>query len=188
MRKRIFIGINISNKEKQLLAKTVSKWADLPVRWTKPDNLHITAVFIGSAYDEEILEIADNARQAARGIAPFDLEFNRIAFGPEQDKEKGRTPRMIWAFGEKSEEFAKLKGAIENQLRDLGPRFEKEIKPVSPHITLGRIYGSAWKKLENPPEIDEKISFSVPADSIEVMESNLLKDRVEYIVLDSIKL
>ena len=220
MKKRVFIGINLPEKEKRLLTKTINKWADLPVRWTKQASLHTTVLFIGSASDDEIIEICDNVKQAARENGPFDLEFNRISFGPEQDRvkllcnhaaqpekslrnhaaqpekslrnhtaNKPGAPRMIWAFGEKSEELASLKNAIERQLFGIGEhRIEHAKNPIVPHITLGRIYGSRWKKLDNPPKIDEKISFSVPVESVEIMESNPVKDGVEYIILESVKL
>lgn len=147
--------------------------------------------FIGSASDEEIINICDNIKQAARSFEPFDLEFNRIAFSPNQ--------KMIWATGKKSRELANLKSAIEKQLMDLresekqssfSPFLNKggEEKGINPHITLGRIYASEWKKLENLPIINEKISFFIPVVSIEIVESKLAKEGSEYSVLESAEL
>ncbi|MBI4101693.1 MAG: RNA 2',3'-cyclic phosphodiesterase, partial [Candidatus Nealsonbacteria bacterium] len=51
MRHRIFLAINLPENVKKKLADFKSKWPDLPCRWTKAENLHITLVFLGSVSD-----------------------------------------------------------------------------------------------------------------------------------------
>ena len=94
MKKRIFVGVNVPEYTKKLLAKTCGQWQNLPIRWTKQDSLHVTVLFIGSATDEEAVEICDNVRQVAREHNPFDLEFNKIEVNS----------KTIWAKGQESKE------------------------------------------------------------------------------------
>ena len=57
MRHRIFIAINLPEDIKKKLTDYQAKWLELPCRWTKKENLHITLMFLGYLSDEELLEI-----------------------------------------------------------------------------------------------------------------------------------
>ena len=90
-------------------------------------------------------------------------------------------PRMVWAIGEKSEEFSALKGDLDKSLAT------SENREFSPHITLGRVRKWEWQRIEpeERPEVDEEINLSFPVSSIEVMESVLKRTGAEYAVLES---
>ena len=47
MSNRIFIAVNLPENVKKKLAEYEENWLDLPIRWTKKENLHITLVFLG---------------------------------------------------------------------------------------------------------------------------------------------
>jgi len=42
---RIFIAINLPEKLKKELSLFQNRWPEIPARWTRPDNLHVTLVF-----------------------------------------------------------------------------------------------------------------------------------------------
>jgi len=42
---RIFIAINLPANLKKELSMAQNRWPELPARWTKPENLHITLLF-----------------------------------------------------------------------------------------------------------------------------------------------
>jgi len=44
-RRRVFIAINLPGNIRKKLAEYQKKWPELPIRWTKQDNIHITLVF-----------------------------------------------------------------------------------------------------------------------------------------------
>ncbi len=179
MKKRIFVGISIPEPTQKLLAQSCKEWQDLPIKWTKKNSLHVTVLFIGSATDREAMEICDNVRQIAREHIPFDLEFEKIEVNS----------KTIWAIGERSKGLAKLKNSLERQIFELHPRHEEHSEnPITPHITLGKIRTLFWKKLENPPEIKKDLKFSVPVDSIEIVESKMTKEGMEYTMIESISL
>ncbi len=123
------------------------------------------------------MEICRIAKEVASKHTPFDVNLTRISYGPT-DKQP---PRMIWAVGEKSEEFASLK---ENLDKSLG---SSENREFTPHITLGRIRKWDWQRIEpeERPEINEDIDLQFPVNSIEVMESVLKRGGPEYTVLES---
>lgn len=178
MKRRLFIAINLREDIKNKLVEYQKKWANLPVRWTIKPNLHITLVFIGCVGDDEMYEICNIVKTVARRHNPFMINLKKIVLGPFN-----KSPRMFWVEGERNEEIAKLK----NDLEDLILK-SREVRAFRPHITLGRIKQSQWRKLDFKPEIDEKFEHSFPVETIEVMQSNLKRTGPEYSVLESVEL
>jgi 2'-5' RNA ligase len=144
--------------------------------------LHLTLIFIGYVSDEQMHEICQATRQAAADFEPLHINFNRILLGPPGKK----PPRMIWLEGEASQGLAELKKKLEQALLncDSGLR-STETRLFRPHITLARIKTDQWRRMENPPAIEENFEAQVSVGSIEVMESNLKHDGAEYAVLES---
>ena len=173
-------------------------WTDLPVRWTKENSLHITLVFIGYASQEQMLEICRITKEAGKKHQSFEIKLNKILYGPparHASQVAGvaggpvHTPRMIWVEGEKSLALAKLKDDLENSLLQSNSSvFKREVRAFSPHITLARIRQWDWQKLEEQPKIEQDIDLVFPVQSIEVMESRLLRSGAEYIALESVAL
>jgi len=188
MRHRIFIAINLPKEIKRELEKYQSKWPELPIRWTKAENLHITLAFLGYISDEELVEVLRITKEVAQRHQPFSITINKILYGPP----KKMPPRMVWAEGEKSEELGKLQKDIENSIfsSQIKITTEKENKPYAPHITLGRIKQWEFRQIEpdEKPEINEDVSLVFDVNSIEVMESQLKRGGSEYTILESIPL
>jgi len=180
MRHRLFIAINLPEKVKNRLGSYSLKYQELPARWTKKQNIHITLVFLGYVKEDEISEILKNTEQVVKNHSSFSLTLNKICFGPPK-----KTPRMVWAVGEKSEELGKLRTGLENSLSNLV--FKKEKRAYSPHITLARLKQWEFKNIEpeERPEIEQNISLSFEVNSIEIMESQLKRTGAEYSVMQS---
>jgi len=183
---RIFIAVNLLEEIRNQLQKIQKKWADLPVRFTKKDSLHLTLFFIGYVDDERMVKICQKVREIGKRHESFVIKFNRICLGPPK-----KQPRLIWLEGERSEQLINLKRDIgktlvarENDARAF-TEIERESKIFIPHITLARIRQLEWKKLSEKPIIDESSAINVSVNSIEVMESNLRGDGAECIILES---
>lgn len=183
MRHRIFIAINLPEEIKKKLALYQDNWPNLPARWTKKENLHITLVFLGYANSEELPEICQIVREAASRHNSFDIRLKRIVYGPP----KKIPPRLVWTEGEKSEKLGKLHGDLENSLCNRLNVIEDKGMPYSPHITLARITAWELQRMDSDerPEIKEEINFNFSVDSVEVMESFLKKNGPDYVVLES---
>ena len=100
MRHRIFIAINLPKGIKDKLLEYQSKWPEIPSRWTKPENLHFTLIFLGYLNDEELVNVCQITKEVASKYKPFSIKLEKIIYGPSAGK-----PRMIWLEGEKSSEF-----------------------------------------------------------------------------------
>ena len=186
MRHRIFIAINLPEEIKKELEKFQFKFSELPARWVKPENLHITLAFLGYLTDEELVEVLRITKEVASRHQPFSINLNKILYGPPK-----MPPRMVWVEGEKSKDLANLQIDLEKSLTSSGKiRFEPEERSFTCHITLARIKQWEFRQIEpdERPQIDEDISFSFEVNSIEVMESELKRGGAEYTVLESAKL
>jgi 2'-5' RNA ligase len=184
-KRRIFLAINLPDQIKKKLLEFQREWADLPVRWTKESNLHITLVFIGYIDDEEMLEICRLTKEIVQKHQSFEINLKRICLGPPH-----RPARMIWLEGEVNPALAQLRDDLEEVLFDsTRSGFSKrENRAFRPHITLARIRLPEWRHLTTKPEIDKEVSLVFPVETVEVMESHLSRGGAEYAVLESIKL
>ncbi|MFA5925348.1 MAG: RNA 2',3'-cyclic phosphodiesterase [Parcubacteria group bacterium] len=180
MQKRLFLGISVpENVKKRLFRLVENKFQSLPVKWARPENMHITLSFLGHIQEENIPAICDSIRESLGNIGVFELDFEKIEYGPGQDSK-----RMIWATGKRSEELEELKFRLESALGDL----RKEKKKFTPHITLGRIRRGEWLRLEKEPDIFEEYKFNVPVSSVELLESKSEKGKRVYYTLESFPL
>jgi len=181
MRYRIFIAVNLPKEIRKQLVNYQSKWPELPIKWTKPENLHITLIFLGDVNDSELVEICKTSREIIEQHHSFGINLNQICYGPP----KKMPPRMIWVKGQKSQELSDLKKDLESALLEK-VNFHQENRAFSPHITLGRIRTWDWSKIEpeERPEVNEIIDLGFEVGSIDVMESELKRDGPKYIILE----
>ena len=189
MRHRIFIAINLPEEIKKKLSDYQSKWLELPCRWTKKENLHLTLFFLGYLTDEEIPELCKIAKEVSSKYSQFTVNLNKICYGPP----KKMPPRMIWVQGKKSKILSDLKEDLEKSLTEnIRPALSAKgrDREFSPHLTLGRIKTWQWRQIEpeDRPEVEEDISLSFNVNSIEVMESKLKRSGPEYTILESVGL
>ena len=184
---RIFIAINFPEDIKKKLADYQSKWPELPIRWTKKDNLHITLVFLGDVSNDELVEICKITKEIASQNQPFSISLSKILYGPP----KKMPPRMVWVEGEESEELGKLQTNLEKALNKNSTLRQNETsgaeRPYIIHITLGRIRTWEFQRIEpeERPEVNEEINFFFNVNSIEIMESQLKKGGPQYTILES---
>ena len=181
-RHRIFIAINLPADVKKRLAGYQKKWADVPAKWTAPDNLHITLLFLGDITDQDLAQACQAVKEIAGRHNSFNITLNKVAYGPE-DK---LPPRYIWAGGEASQEAVALKRELEDALFE-NIKFKLDKNVFTPHITLARIKEWEWRAInpEERPEVGEDIDMVFTVESIEVMESELTKQGPHYIVVES---
>jgi 2'-5' RNA ligase len=133
---RLFTGIDlpadvIGNLER--LLERLRPTARL--RWSPPENLHITTKFIGEWPEERLAEMraAIELLPAREGIR---IGIRQLGFFPNP-----RSPRIFWAGIEAPPELATLAAETEQALEKLG--ISREERPYSPHLTLARIQSPA---------------------------------------------
>jgi RNA 2',3'-cyclic 3'-phosphodiesterase len=185
---RIFIAINLPEKLRRELSLMQDRWPELPARWTRAENLHVTLLFLGNVSDQEVYDICSVATKTGARHEPFDLTIDNVSYGPPQKI----PPRMVWAAGPVSEELGALQKDLESGLYEFsgGGYREEGGYGFRPHVTLARIEQFGLKRMEpeEVPRIDENFERTFMVESIEVMESRLHRGGPAYTVLESVKL
>jgi 2'-5' RNA ligase len=132
---RAFIAIDISSEIKDALGRIEShlKYAGADVKWVDPDIIHLTLKFLGEIDDKKAEEVKAALDAAADSMEPFELGLKDIGAFPDMDN-----PRVIWVgLGKGSSEVSSLAAHLEEELSRIG--FAKEVRPFSPHLTIGRV-------------------------------------------------
>jgi len=133
---RTFIAIPL-NKELQLYYTSVinefkTKSGIKKIRWTKPENFHLSLRFIGNTLPDECTAIQKDLKKKIAAINPFSLELRKVVFFPSIYR-----ARVVGVSARITEELGQLVALINEVVTNLG--FEIEKRPFMPHLTLGRL-------------------------------------------------
>lgn len=149
------------------------------VRWTRPENVHLTLKFLGEVAEEQVEQIGAALRRVCAVHAPFDASLSRFGAFPSE-----RRARILWVgVGAGAEEVAALASDVDAALEPLG--FEREGRPYVPHATLGRVRGKPIR-LELPAAVPGEPGFGV--SRVELVQSTLAAGGAVYEALESLAL
>ncbi len=130
---RIFIGIKMPEEIVAIIHQKLKplKKLSTPIRWVKPDNIHLSIKFIGEVSPGKCSEICHTLATTPLNIKPF--KTNISGWGKFGRKDQ---LNIFWASLEKSLPLEKLYNQVEDIMADLS--IERESREYTPHITLGR--------------------------------------------------
>jgi len=106
------------------------------MRWTKPNNLHVTLFFIGEV-DESNVDPIKSELQFLHRQKNFRLTFEALTLQGKRSK-----PGMLWARFERSDDFAELSSGIEKSMKPFMTIENSHAHPI-PHCTMARIKRNA---------------------------------------------
>jgi 2'-5' RNA ligase len=133
---RAFVAVFPPPEVRETLARAARR---LPVsgevRWVRPANVHLTLKFLGDVAEADLSRVAEVLEAIRERHEPFEVALCGFGAFPS-----GRRARILWAsIGEGSEHLRALARDVELSLEPLG--FERETRPYTPHLTLGRARG-----------------------------------------------
>ncbi len=177
---RTFIAIELSSEAEAALANLQSrlKTATPPhsIRWTAPQNIHLTLHFLGDMRAEAVAQISDALASVAATAAPFTLTLGRLGCFPNT-----RRPRIIWTGVDGDmEPLLQLHRHLGEQLK-AAINFSPETRPYSPHLTIGRVKnGIAARHLRQLSEALEQEQTQVGhLARLKVSEVSLMKSELK---------
>lgn len=133
---RAFIAIDLPQPIQEAIEKQTSRLrlaaGDGLVRWIPPQNIHLTLKFLGNIAASHMDFLKQLLHQTADSHQPFDVQIGGIGSFPNS-----KLPRVLWAGVHAPADLASLQKTIETGAARLG--YEKEARPFSPHLTLGRV-------------------------------------------------
>jgi RNA 2',3'-cyclic 3'-phosphodiesterase len=132
--KRVFIAVKVNPEDKLLNMISLFRAGlkEENIKWTDPDNFHITLAFLGATEEHNIKLASKMLMEVCKGSPAFEI----IIRGAGVFKNL-KNPRVIWTATEPSEELILLQDNIKLGLKDIGISIEE--RAFSPHLTLGRI-------------------------------------------------
>jgi 2'-5' RNA ligase len=130
---RLFVAINLPPPLRQGVwdAAEPLRRANFPVRWVRPEALHLTLKFLGEVDLSREADLLAALKQAAMGIKPFVLHLEGFGVFPSLGR-----PRVVWAGCHGPAPLELLQHGVERETEPLG--FPVEGRPFQPHLTLGR--------------------------------------------------
>ena len=178
---RLFVAVNLPAEERgrAWAAAAPLRSAHLPVRWVGEEALHLTLRFLGDVGPEQVGPIGEAVGGAVRGARPFAVRLGGIGAFPSLVK-----PRVVWLGMERHPALELLANDVEVALMALA--FEPELRPFSPHLTLGRAERSARPPaFKDLPQLAAGIAYegTSTVESVDLMQSTLGPHGATYTVL-----
>ncbi|OGH16637.1 MAG: 2'-5' RNA ligase [Candidatus Levybacteria bacterium RIFCSPHIGHO2_02_FULL_40_18] len=156
---RVFIGIKTSEEIQKRILAWQEKHKNLPVRFIKPENLHITLV--PPWYETKINDLVKYLSSFKSLIRNFEIRFDSISLGPSI------APRLFWAEAQTPRDLLELRKNINVHLKK-----KPEKRPFKTHITLARFKHLNFEKLKDE-QIERNISWEMTVGKITLFESKL---------------
>jgi 2'-5' RNA ligase len=183
MVRRVFIAINLPDEIRSKLLKFQEEFSELPAKWVKKENLHLTLAFLGYLKDFHIEKVKEAVKTLGEEFSPFFVSLKRVCFGPP----KISPPRLLWVELEKNESLEILTKKIHHLLKENKIPFVTEEREFLPHVTLARIKKWEFQRMEpeERPKINVSINDVFGVKSVEIMESHLKRSGAEYTILAS---
>jgi 2'-5' RNA ligase len=133
---RLFVALNFPPHVRQALWQATAPLRDLalPVKWVRPEGVHLTLKFLGEVPEERDGELRAALGRAAAGARALTLQLGGAeGFGAFPSATR---PRVVWVGIAAEPALEILQHRVEQEFAPLG--FPTEARPFRPHLTLGR--------------------------------------------------
>jgi 2'-5' RNA ligase len=170
---RLFIAINFSDgiKNRLLSVRDQIKAQSYKGNFSRPENLHLTLVFLGEMPEGQIPSICHVITAALTPPMPaFTLDFTRTGCYRHSNKE-------LWWIGADNNNpnlgiLTNIRVRLTGGLSEKGIAFDN--RPFNPHVTLGR------EIKHNAPVILPEINVPLPVNRISLMKSEHINRILTY--------
>ena len=104
----------------------------LDVRWVRPENIHLTVVFLGNIRSEDVETMENPLQKLCLTYGPFQISLKGTGCFPHS-----RKPRVLWIGLEGDlERMGRFRDSLQEEMQSFG--IPKEDRAFSSHITIGR--------------------------------------------------
>jgi 2'-5' RNA ligase len=167
---RLFVAVNFTGEVKSRIIDIQEKLRAQCIKgnFSRPENLHLTLVFIGETPEEKLETLCQIIRDMKS--SSFDVAFNRTGCFTHSGKE-------LWWIGAGKDcpgmpLLESIHGQLLRRLKDAG--FSADARPFNAHITLAREIKHQKPITLDCPEI------TVTVDRISLMKSEHVRGVLTY--------
>jgi 2'-5' RNA ligase len=177
-RARLFVALDLPDRVREGIVTWQQSFDDPALRVVRPENLHMTLVFLGYRPEKEIDRIGEAIR-AVEAAAP------EMRLAPEPvGIPRGKRPRLF-AIDVDSPGSVELQAEVERRLV-AGRYYKPEKRPFWPHLTVARVKpekrgGRKPAAVESPPgTLPERLFASFRPTRLVLFRSHLKRSGAEY--------
>jgi 2'-5' RNA ligase len=152
---------------------------DRAVRWTRPEQIHLTLKFLGEVPDPDVPAVCDAMVAVAGRFGPVEFAVRKAGCFPP-----GGSARIFWAgLDEPTGRLARLRDACEDAFTDMG--YPREDRAFKPHLTVGRVKDPrSSRQVRNTAAAEAAFDAGrQTADEIVLFQSILAPQGATYVAL-----
>jgi 2'-5' RNA ligase len=124
------------------------------IRWVRPESMHLTLKFLGNVDEARVPAVG----RALAGEIPRHA-LGRLALGGLGAFPTPHRARVVWlAVREGAAALAAVASAVDRTLAGLS--FDAEARPITPHLTLGRV-----RDARRAPDLRPALAAPVSVDA-----------------------
>lgn len=187
---RLFVAIPIPDPVRDEMLAVQRELQSLAphgtVRWTKPEQFHLTLRFLGDVPSRRVEDLRESVRAVCAGAPVLSLSARGVGFFPN-----ARSPRVVWVgISDGKECLADLQRKIEWAVRPFTQ--EPGGEHFAGHVTFGRF--KRIKRLDikeliaKTEAMKDRIFGEWTAQEIEIIQSELSATGPRYTPLATIRL
>jgi len=183
---RAFVAIALSESVRQAVGDFIAdlRRVNAPVKWVRPENLHLTLKFLGDVPDENVSTVIEILQRCVDGLAPFQLHVKGTGGFPNL-----RRPRVIFVNAQDTPPTAhELARRLNDGMTEASIAREK--RGFRNHITIARV-----RRPQPMPAIEKRIAAmsdrdfgSMTVPNIVLVRSDLRPDGPVYTPVEQVML
>jgi len=155
------------------------------VRWSRPEQLHLTLKFLGDVAADRVTGLKVALGNACEGHAQFQLALENVGCFPNL-----RNPRVIWiGVSGDVDKLQELRRRVDAQTRDFGEHSEG--RDFQPHLTIGRVKAEP-RRAKAVGDAVEQTRVGTLGEwtvcEVELIQSELLPQGACYTQLSAVRL
>jgi len=168
---RAFLSFEISLPLQKNIAEHITiikKALGNSVRWVATENIHMTLKFLGNTSPASLQNLTHALNAVIAQQQSFDISIGGFGVFPNLKR-----PRILWIGIQAPPDLERLYRVIETTCTRLG--YPPEIKPLNPHLTIGRLRDDADLSALRPAlkEVEIEPLGSMTVSSITLFRSDL---------------
>jgi 2'-5' RNA ligase len=182
---RCFISVNLPDEAKTAIDSIITelKKTGADVKWVVAENIHLTLKFLGNTDESVIPGIAEALGKKLSLYDAFYITIADVGCFPSEKR-----PRVIWVGIKDPDVLRNIQKDVDAVMTGFG--FAPEVRPFSPHLTIGRV-----RSLKKAAELTKRFADFRRSDfgrvgisAIHIMKSDLKPAGAEYSSLCRISL
>lgn len=183
---RLFLALNLDDALRRQIHGDLDpvRVAAPEIRWTRPEQLHITLRFFGEVPDDQVASLTARFRDVARRHRSLSVDLTGLGAFPHW-----RRPRVVWLGVRDPVRAGAVARDLETASVALG--FGAEERPFRAHLTIGRV---TRPLLPGRAPVLERAArafagtYQTEVRSVDLMQSQLAPGGSIYSVVESFPL